>query len=98
MRAMPPNARGKQLVTHGIYHYIRHPIYASMISSFTFGFAIYLNDWLYVGWALLLHPLWHWNVRAEENMMTGNFPDEYPKYATQTGRFLPRLFRRPRQN
>jgi protein-S-isoprenylcysteine O-methyltransferase Ste14 len=88
--AMPPQDRGTRLVTTGIYRHIRHPIYASMISSFTFGLAVYLNGWLYLAWAVLLHPLWHWNVRAEERMMAEHFP-EYPAYANRTGRFLPRI-------
>ena len=94
--ALPPKARGTSLVTTGIYRHVRHPIYASLVSSFNFGLAIYLDGWLYLAWAVLLHPLWHWNVGGEERMMAAHFP-EYPAYTKKTGRFLPGLFRDQRR-
>ncbi|MDB4459310.1 isoprenylcysteine carboxylmethyltransferase family protein [bacterium] len=88
---MSPNDRGKSLITSGVYRYVRHPLYASLISCFNFGLALFLNNWSFIIWAVVLHPLWHWNIKSEERLMASKFPDEYDGYCKITGRFLPRL-------
>ena len=90
-KSLPPATRGKELVTAGPYRYVRHPVYAAFLSCFNFGLAVFLNNWIYVAWAVLLHGVWHWNVRSEEKLMAAAFPDEYPEYCRSTGRFVPRL-------
>jgi protein-S-isoprenylcysteine O-methyltransferase Ste14 len=89
-RVMTPAERGHELVTSGAYRYARHPLYASLISCFNFGLAVFLNSWIYVLWAVLLHPVWHWNIKSEEELMREAFPDEYEAYCETTGRFFPR--------
>ena len=42
-------------------------------------------------WAVLLHPVWHWNIRSEEQLMCDAFPGEYEAYCAKTGRFFPKL-------
>jgi len=90
-RSLPPTARGRELVTAGPYRYVRHPVYAAFLSCFNWGLAVLLNNWIYVAWAVLVHGLWHWNIRSEEELMKGAFPNEYPEYCRSTGRFVPRL-------
>ena len=90
-KSLPPTARGRELVTAGPYRYVRHPVYAAFLSCFNFGLAVFLNNWIYVAWAVLLHGVWHWNVRSEEKLMATVFPEEYPEYCRSTGRFVPRL-------
>jgi protein-S-isoprenylcysteine O-methyltransferase len=92
-KSLPPADRGVNLVTTGAYRYLRHPVYATLLSSFDFGLAVLLNNWIYVIWALALHGVWHWNIRKEEALMLQAFPDQYPEYCRNTGRFLPRLWR-----
>jgi protein-S-isoprenylcysteine O-methyltransferase Ste14 len=91
-RSLPPAARGKELVVTGAYRYLRHPIYAGLLSCFNFGLAVLLNNWIYVIWAVLLHGVWHWNIRSEEKLMRQEFPKEYEEYCSVTGRFVPRLW------
>jgi protein-S-isoprenylcysteine O-methyltransferase Ste14 len=91
-QSLPAAARGRELVTTGPYRYLRHPLYACLLSSFNFGLAVLLNNWIYLLWALSLHGLWHWTIRREEKLMTQAFPDTYPAYCRTTGRFLPKLF------
>lgn len=91
IRSLPPSKRGKELCTSGALHYLRHPLYGAFLSCFNFGLAFLFNNWIYIIWALLLHPLWHWNVRAEEKLMMREFPLEYDAYKKRTGRFFPRL-------
>lgn len=89
IRSLPPGKRGHQLVTGGAYRFLRHPIYATFLSAFDFGFAVFMDHWIFLAWALMLHPVWHWNVGSEEAMMREEFP-EYEAYCARTGRFWPR--------
>ncbi|MFC1763980.1 methyltransferase family protein [Planctomycetota bacterium] len=91
-KSLPATARGTDLITSGPYKYLRHPLYACLLSSFNFGLAMLLNNWIFLIWALVLHPLWHWNIRREEKLMTKTFPNEYAAYCKVTGRFLPKIF------
>ncbi len=91
LRNLPPSARGKELVTTGAFHYLRHPFYAAFIGPFDFGLALFMDGWPYIIWAVLQYPIWHWNIAAEERLMHNEFGDEYAAYCNKTGRFLPKL-------
>ena len=91
VKSLPPAARGNELVTNGPYRYVRHPVYAAFLSCLNFGLAVLLDNWIYVIWAMLIHGVWHWNIRSEEELMNRAFPKEYPGYCKVTGRFVPRL-------
>jgi len=90
--SLNPNLRGKTLVTTGALKYFRHPLYAAFLSFFNFGLAILLNNWIFIFWAILLHPIWHLLVAEEEKTLKATFPNDYEKYCKNTGRFFPRLF------
>lgn len=92
--SLPPNRRGHELCTKGAFKYVRHPLYAAFLSYFNFWFALFLGAPVYLLWAVALHPLWHWVVRSEEDLMLGKFGDQYREYASRTGRFFPRLVAR----
>lgn len=89
--SLPPADRGHKLVTTGAFKYFRHPLYGAVLSFFNFGLAMLLNNWIYVLWALIQHPVWHWVIRGEEQLMEQAFPGEYEEYALATGRFFPRI-------
>jgi protein-S-isoprenylcysteine O-methyltransferase Ste14 len=89
-RALPPEERGRVVCERGPYRYLRHPLYASFLSVFDLGLAVYLDHWIYLAWAVSLHPLWHWIVGHEERLMRGELGEAYAAYARRTGRFLPR--------
>ena len=81
--------KGHQLIDHGVYKYIRHPMYAAI--------------WLYgLAQALLLHNfmagrstvitfglLYFLRVPREERMMIDEFGEEYLAYMKKTGRIIP---------
>lgn len=92
LRTLPPRSRGTSLITTGAFRYLRHPLYAAFLSCFNFGLALLLNNWIYVVWAILLHGVWHWNIRREERLMQRQFPQDYDTYCKTTGRFVPRLW------
>jgi protein-S-isoprenylcysteine O-methyltransferase Ste14 len=79
------------LCTNGPFRYFRHPMYAAWITFIAAGLSLFLNGWLILLWAVLLHPIWHRLVRREEKMMLTHFGETYRAYAARTGRFVPRI-------
>ena len=94
--SLNPKLRGKVLITTGALKYFRHPLYAAFLSFFNFGLAFLLNNWVFIIWAFLLHPIWHLLVIKEEKNLKIIFPDEYENYCKNTGRFIPRFFKKTR--
>lgn len=80
------------LIQHGVYAYVRHPIYLGLI-LLTVGLAILLQK----GWGLAVSgvlALFFWlKAREEERRLLARYP-EYAEYQQRTGRFLPRWHRR----
>jgi len=93
IRSLPLEKRGNKLVTGGAFRYFRHPLYAAFLLFFNFALAIFLNNWIYIFWAIILHGVWHLNITSEEKLMQQKFPGEYAEYCEVTGRFFPHLFR-----
>jgi len=82
--------KGHQLVTHGVYRSIRHPMYAS-IWIWCLAQGLLLENWL-AGWYALLAFALMYFVRTprEEQMMCQTFGQEYRDYMQRTGRLFPR--------
>jgi protein-S-isoprenylcysteine O-methyltransferase Ste14 len=80
------------LVTEGIYHYIRHPIYAAF-ALWTIAQAMLLPNWV-VGLTapVLACTLFAIRIPREEAMMVATFGDSYRTYVKQTARFIPHIF------
>lgn len=84
--------KGHQLVKHGIYRSIRHPMYAS-IWLWCLAQGLLLENWL-AGWYSLVAFALMYFIRAprEEQMMCESFGQEYRDYMRQTGRLFPRIY------
>jgi protein-S-isoprenylcysteine O-methyltransferase Ste14 len=82
-----------QLVTHGVYRRIRHPMYAS-IWLWAVAQGMMLANWL-AGWAVVpvFAVMYFSRIPGEERMMCDTFGDSYRNYARRTGRLFPRLTR-----
>ncbi len=80
-----------QLVTHGVYRSIRHPMYSAIL-LFGLGQGLLLQNWL-AGWSGLLTFLLMYCLRVsrEEEMMSELFGQEYRDYMAVTGRLWPAL-------
>jgi protein-S-isoprenylcysteine O-methyltransferase Ste14 len=80
-----------ELVTEGIYRYIRHPQYTGFM-LITLGM---LLDWATIP-MLIMWPvmavLYYRLAKKEENDMIQEFGQQYLEYRQLTGMFLPRLF------
>ncbi len=82
---------GHELVTHGVYRWIRHPMYASIwLWAIAQGFL--LQNWL-AGWSLapVFGAMYFLRIPREEQMMCEAFGDAYRDYMSRTGRLFPRL-------
>ena len=81
--------KGHQLVKHGVYRSIRHPMYASIL-LFGLGQGLLLQNW-FAGWSAFLTFALMYFVRTprEEHMMCEFFGQEYRDYMRRTGRVFP---------
>jgi protein-S-isoprenylcysteine O-methyltransferase Ste14 len=83
-------SREQQVVTSGVYSYLRHPIYASLLLTGV-AQALMLPNWV-AGWSGLAAFLLVYLVRVprEEAMMVQHFGEEYTAYRARVGGLLPR--------
>ena len=91
-KSLNPNQRGRELVTNGAFRYFRHPLYAAFLTFFNFGLSIFLDNYIFIIWAILQQVIWHFNVLREEKMIAGIFPGTYEDYCRRTGRFVPKFW------
>lgn len=76
------------LVTGGIYHLVRHPLYASLIWMFL-GAALVFQNWAaLLATVLLFLPGMYYRGKQEEKALEARFPD-YDRYRNTTGMFFP---------
>lgn len=82
-----------QLVKHGVYRLIRHPMYAA-IWLFSIAQALLLANWL-AGWSAVVPfaVMYFLRTPREERMMCQFFGQEYRDYMRQTGRLFPRFWK-----
>ena len=81
------------LVTGGVYHHIRHPMYTAHL-LWAIAQGLLLSNWL-AGWAFLVLsvPLYLVRIPKEEQMMIEHFGEEYRQYKSRTGRLFPRMYK-----
>jgi protein-S-isoprenylcysteine O-methyltransferase Ste14 len=83
----PTLKENHKLITSGPYAYVRHPIYTGVLIA-ALGSALAGGlPWLLafaIGLAVFLR-----RVRIEENLMTKQFPDQYPEYKKRTRALVP---------
>ena len=77
-----------QLVTHGIYRHVRHPMYLALL-LYSMGQSLVLPNWVagpsYLAAIVLLFAL---RVGPEERMMLEEFGTDYEAYMTRTKRLV----------
>lgn len=83
----PKLGQRAQLVRHGIYAWIRHPIYTSVILA-ALGWALAWQSWPALLVAALLIPFFRAKASREEHWLRERFP-EYADYEQRVSRFIP---------
>lgn len=82
---------GHQLIQHGPYRRVRHPMYTAFLVMLV-GMLLLTSNWFLggggLGFVLLLMAV---RTPREERMLLRHFGDEYRTYMARTGRYLPRL-------
>lgn len=81
-----PKQNGK-LSTHGLYKYVRHPMYSGVL-LLSLGIAIASGSLVKYLLVLTLLILFYYKSRYEEKYLSAQYP-EYGKYAKKTPRFVP---------
>lgn len=78
-----------RLITTGIYHRVRHPMYTALL-LYSVGQVLVIPNWV-AGPSYLIASgiLFAFRVKAEERMMLDQFGDQYAKYMSRTKRLVP---------
>jgi len=78
-----------RLVTQGIYHSVRHPMYAALF-LYSIGQALVLPNWFAApSYLVSFGILFALRIGAEERMMIETFGEEYASYMARTKRLVP---------
>lgn len=79
---------GHELIMHGPYRLVRHPIYAGALLAFL-GTAIAQNQWRSLLAFMIVWLAWWRKWCLEERFMTERFGDDYKKYRTRVPAIIP---------
>jgi protein-S-isoprenylcysteine O-methyltransferase Ste14 len=79
-----------ELVTSGVYAYMRHPIYVAVIGVVV-GYSLFMGSWL-AGLGCVILSIWFDQKAArEEAFLRQKFPT-YDVYSQSVAKFIPRLY------
>jgi protein-S-isoprenylcysteine O-methyltransferase len=78
---------GHELITSGPYAIVRNPMYAGGLLAGVGAAIAAGGSWVFM--VLLLGGLFLWRVRAEDDLMARQFPNEYPAYRKRTKALIP---------
>jgi protein-S-isoprenylcysteine O-methyltransferase Ste14 len=87
---MPRPKEEGELVTTGLYRFVRNPIYAGLIAA-TIGASLGSASWLALVMSGLLAFVLDLKTRREEVFLRERFPG-YAAYAARTRKFIPGLY------
>ena len=77
-----------ELITTGLYHYVRHPIYTGVLLMILATALSVGTLSAGIGFVIIVLSLW-FKLRAEEELLTNHFPKEYPAYKDRTKALIP---------
>lgn len=87
LRTLP----NQQLIKHGVYRYIRHPINLAVI-IYSLGVPLIFSSLSGFLVMLGLVPLILYRIRVEERMLIQRFGNEYLEYMKKTKRLIPFIY------
>lgn len=80
-----------QLITHGIYRFMRHPTYLGAITVLI-GVPVYVLSVYGLLTMLALIPIVLKRIRIEEGLLTDEFGDAYLAYRKTTSKLIPFVY------
>ena len=80
-----------RLITHGIYRWVRHPVYLGVLVALT-GVPVYATSLQGALILSLLIPLSLNRIRLEEGLLIEQFEDEYRKYRAKAKKLIPFVY------
>ena len=80
-----------ELITGGVYKYMRHPMYTAHL-LWAIAQIMILHNWI-AGYSFLIAqiPFYVIRIKNEETMMLEQFGADYKAYMEKTGRLIPKL-------
>lgn len=82
---------GHQLVRHGPYAWVRHPVYTGLGLHFVGACLATGNVLLMIGTLVVTFPAFYLRARAEEALLRQQFGADYGRYAKEVGMLVPLL-------
>jgi protein-S-isoprenylcysteine O-methyltransferase Ste14 len=86
----PKPGEQAQLIRHGIYGLIRHPLYTAVMCG-AVGFSLFRQSWPGLLVTLVLGVFFDAKAKREETWLRARFP-EYAHYARRVRRFVPWVY------
>lgn len=90
--SLPINKRGRELVTHGAFKYVKHPLYAAFLDFFVFGLAFYFKSYALIFAGIILFVICGKLVEKEEKFVVSLFGQKYEEYRKRTKKFVPKIY------
>ena len=87
--SLPPTKRGKNLSRQGIYAFMRHPIYTTIIFHLNVLFSLWWGSFLIIFLIPIQYLFWSKIIIREEEYLVGIFGEEYIDYMSNVSRFVP---------
>ncbi len=82
-----------QFVFDGVYGFVRHPLYASIIWMFFGASLIYLNPLAFFSNVFVFIPFMYYRAKQEETLLIKEFAN-YKNYQIKVGMFFPKFFKK----
>lgn len=80
-------------VSNGVYSFVRHPLYASIIWMFFGASLIYSNPLAFLANIFIFIPFMYYRAKQEETLLTKEF-ENYKNYQMKVGMFFPKFLKK----
>ena len=79
----------EELITHGPFSYVRHPLYATLMITMPPLVIIWRSDFIFIAPWILIVIVSHYIVRVEERELIKTFGNDYKRYQRHVPALLP---------
>lgn len=81
-----------QLITHGIYRFVRHPIYLGGLTAVIFGIPVFTSSLYGFLVLIVLIPVILNRIGMEERLLIEEFGDEYRSFQKTARKLIPFIY------